>query len=47
MPPKKEAPAKAAATAKSPAEDALGDEVEKELVEKELLISFLKTRLGR
>ncbi len=41
MPPKKEAPAKA------PAEETGADDEERELVEKELVITYLKSRLGR
>ena len=41
MPPKKEAPAKA------PAEESGADDEERELVEKELVITYLKSRLGR
>ena len=41
MPPKKEVPAKA------PAEESGADDEERELVEKELVITYLKSRLGR
>ena len=41
MPPKKET------SAKAPAEDGGADDEERELVEKELVITYLKSRLGR